>query len=225
MITNSRLGFSIFTAVLFIVLGALPRIGSAALVETINITDFTLDNSQIGPFSSSSQLQQWEVRFASTTTSLNTGDMIALNIDFAGTQKLQIGAPGNTSFIPFLSARPDALATHDGTKIYDFTMEFTGVSGELKQNNLMVDISVLGGGLLSQAFDVTDSLFSFADLHFLLTATKDLTFTNLNLEIDLRAEEISIVGDVSPVPLPAAAWLFGTALIGLVGFSKRRKTV
>ncbi len=29
---------------------------------------------------------------------------------------------------------------------------------------------------------------------------------------------------VSPVPVPAALWLFGTALIGLVGFSKRRKS-
>ena len=29
----------------------------------------------------------------------------------------------------------------------------------------------------------------------------------------------------SAVPVPAAIWLFGTALIGLVGFSKRRKTV
>lgn len=28
---------------------------------------------------------------------------------------------------------------------------------------------------------------------------------------------------ISPVPIPAAAWLFGTALIGLVGFGKRRK--
>ena len=30
---------------------------------------------------------------------------------------------------------------------------------------------------------------------------------------------------VSNVPVPAAIWLFGTALIGLVGFGKRRKTV
>lgn len=28
---------------------------------------------------------------------------------------------------------------------------------------------------------------------------------------------------VNPVPIPAAAWLFGTALIGLVGFSRRGK--
>jgi hypothetical protein len=30
-------------------------------------------------------------------------------------------------------------------------------------------------------------------------------------------------GSVSAVPVPAAVWLFGTALIGLVGFGKRRK--
>ena len=29
---------------------------------------------------------------------------------------------------------------------------------------------------------------------------------------------------VSAVPVPAAVWLFGTALLGLIGFSKRRKT-
>lgn len=28
--------------------------------------------------------------------------------------------------------------------------------------------------------------------------------------------------DLNPVPVPAAVWLFGTALIGLVGFSRRR---
>ena len=31
------------------------------------------------------------------------------------------------------------------------------------------------------------------------------------------------VPDVSPIPVPAAFWLFGTALIGLAGFGRRRK--
>ncbi len=31
-------------------------------------------------------------------------------------------------------------------------------------------------------------------------------------------------GDVSPVPVPAAVWLLGSGLIGLVGFAKRKKT-
>jgi hypothetical protein len=34
---------------------------------------------------------------------------------------------------------------------------------------------------------------------------------------------LTIDGDVSPVPIPATVWLFGTALVGLVGFGKRRK--
>ena len=28
--------------------------------------------------------------------------------------------------------------------------------------------------------------------------------------------------NISPIPIPAAIWLFGTALIGLVGFGKRK---
>ena len=30
--------------------------------------------------------------------------------------------------------------------------------------------------------------------------------------------------EVAAVPAPAAIWLFGTGLIGLIGFTKRRKT-
>jgi hypothetical protein len=34
---------------------------------------------------------------------------------------------------------------------------------------------------------------------------------------------VAIWGNVSPVPVPAAVWLFGTALIGFIGFSRRTK--
>jgi hypothetical protein len=34
---------------------------------------------------------------------------------------------------------------------------------------------------------------------------------------------LNVGADLNPVPVPATIWLFGTALIGLVGFSKRRK--
>lgn len=30
------------------------------------------------------------------------------------------------------------------------------------------------------------------------------------------------VGDVAPIPLPAAAWLFGSGLLGLIGFARRK---
>jgi hypothetical protein len=37
------------------------------------------------------------------------------------------------------------------------------------------------------------------------------------------SETFAVWSSVSAVPVPAAIWLFGTALIGLVGFGKRRK--
>lgn len=40
-------------------------------------------------------------------------------------------------------------------------------------------------------------------------------------ELDMQVQD----GSVSVVPIPAAIWLFGTGLIGLVGFSKRGKAV
>lgn len=40
-------------------------------------------------------------------------------------------------------------------------------------------------------------------------------------ELDMQVLD----GSVSVVPVPAAVWLFGTGLIGLIGFSKRRKVI
>lgn len=34
-------------------------------------------------------------------------------------------------------------------------------------------------------------------------------------------DEASVLADVSPVPVPAAFWLFGSALLGFIGFSRR----
>lgn len=35
-------------------------------------------------------------------------------------------------------------------------------------------------------------------------------------------DNIAYTGDINPVPVPAAAWLFGSAVLGLVGFSRRK---
>jgi hypothetical protein len=34
---------------------------------------------------------------------------------------------------------------------------------------------------------------------------------------------VSLAGNVTPVPLPAAVWLFGSGLLGLMGIARRRK--
>ena len=70
-------------------------------------------------------------------------------------------------------------------------------------------------------------------LEFNTTASLELMYLNLGSEqiaLDLIASIENMQLHLSdearglpPVPVPAAVWLFGTALIGLVGFSKRRK--
>jgi hypothetical protein len=51
-------------------------------------------------------------------------------------------------------------------------------------------------------------------------------FTSINASryiIDNFSGTFGSTEDISPVPVPAAVWLFGTALIGFVGMSRRRK--
>ena len=44
-----------------------------------------------------------------------------------------------------------------------------------------------------------------------------------DLQTELQSGSIDV--EVSVIPVPAAVWLFGTALIGLIGFGRRRKTI
>ena len=41
--------------------------------------------------------------------------------------------------------------------------------------------------------------------------------------VDAYFDRISITTDVSAVPVPAAVWLFGSGLLGLVGVARRKK--
>ncbi|NNL57137.1 MAG: hypothetical protein HKO71_05260, partial [Pseudomonadales bacterium] len=40
---------------------------------------------------------------------------------------------------------------------------------------------------------------------------------------DYYLDNISVTADVAVIPVPAAAWLFGSSLLGLVGIAKRKK--
>jgi len=42
-------------------------------------------------------------------------------------------------------------------------------------------------------------------------------------DADYFIDNVSIMADVNPIPIPAAVWLFGSGLIGLVGIARKRK--
>jgi len=48
----------------------------------------------------------------------------------------------------------------------------------------------------------------------------NLANSNQNYQAYIQWEEVS---QISPVPVPAAIWLFGSAMVGLVGVSRRKK--
>jgi len=84
-----------------------------------------------------------------------------------------------------------------------------------------------GTDLVGQSIDILGSfpvsLFAAA---LPLTSNNSVYAFNqsgFNLTGDGGTWDYEIQFSVSPVPVPAAVWLFGTALVGLVGFSKRRK--
>ena len=56
----------------------------------------------------------------------------------------------------------------------------------------------------------------------------DMTFTGQNADATIAANCTFVLGDtcattVAAVPVPAAVWLFGSGLLGLVGVARRKK--
>ena len=43
--------------------------------------------------------------------------------------------------------------------------------------------------------------------------------------VDAYIDNVSIMADVNPVPVPAAVWLFGSGLLGLIGVARRKKAL
>ena len=124
---------------------------------------------------------------------------------------------GNTVLLnnPF-----DILFSIDVTDaLFSFRTSPTGTStfsafldGKLKETLFMAATSA--DSQTGRFYGFTNSLFNK------ITISADTGAGNYNLDnLQFNAAPLSTV------PVPAAAWLFGTALIGLVGFSKRRKAV
>jgi len=107
--------------------------------------------------------------------------------------------------------RPDGL----GTVAPDIARYFGDGSGEV---NFLFGDPEVGG---SDASGFTESKFFYLE-------TAALNY-DMSGEFDLLCQPVDCISDLystfapSIVPVPAAVWLFGSALLGFVGFARKRK--
>ena len=124
---------------------------------------------------------------------------------------------GNRSMVIFNNTDPltftfGSAINAFGVTFGDIDMDFGGVftysiDGGASQTLLSAGI----GNDLDYFFGVIDTVNPFTSISF-----------NRN-ERDGYYFDIANYGIVNAVPVPAAVWLFGTALVGLFGFGRRRK--
>jgi hypothetical protein len=113
---------------------------------------------------------------------------------------------------------------------------FTDVGGNFNR----LDGATVLGSVVGDGDSIGEGLFETISLSVdilggdaLLGMALGIRLYNLNLDlVDADGNSISALSGIgfdnvqlslSPVPVPAAIWLFGTALLGLVGFNRRRK--
>jgi hypothetical protein len=97
------------------------------------------------------------------------------------------------------------------------TAEFTYISESNGDDPLFIEALLSGNATVSRGD--TGS----ASLNFGSTVILTEVIAPVGVSITSLSGTEYLAPLVSPVPVPAAIWLFGTALIGLVGFGKRSK--
>jgi len=104
-----------------------------------------------------------------------------------------------------------------------YTVKTVGLGKDLNANWMtFTDDAFTSYDLSTPIGPIFGTALSVSQFNNVSTSLGTLNFTDSSLEGSFQA----IVGDVPnvpEVPVPAAAWLFGTTLLGFVGMSRRRK--
>lgn len=111
---------------------------------------------------------------------------------------------------------------------YDFEFDMIALSGAGGGSGIKIE-SWNEAGFLSdtgdQVFAATSSWTSHSYTYTIDAAATRLKIVLLGINADsvMGYDNVGIEGGVTPVPVPAAAWLFGSALAGLVAVRRKNK--
>lgn len=207
-----------------LLLGALILLVSGQVNAAI--IEFDLDYT-LGPiggeFGEGQGLGDNATFFPDEAFTVGVGDTLIFDILFD--QRLHVfdfGEPTEERFSFALNIFPGAPG-YSGTWVS--SIEALGARGDIWSDPITQGWQGGGAGFGwgGIGLEVTSSAGSFTGVRWTTTITSANEGAPLTLYAFTGFSGNADGFRISPVPVPAAAWLFGTALIGLVGFSKRRK--
>jgi len=164
--------------------------------------------------------------------SANTWQIYSSIPDWSATRNMEIWA-NNFIVSAYEGSNLLELNGHPGTAggAFSIYQSFNTVAGQQyelsfaarKRQNSTEQFSVSVGDLDNAINShVVGSWTEFSYIFEAANKLSTLQFTSLDPFGDTTGNLLDDIS-VSPVPVPAAVWLFGTALLGLVGFSRRKK--
>jgi len=142
------------------------------------------------------------------------------SIDAASALRLETFTDGFDPVL-FLYNNDGALSSDD----YITSNDDGGTASAYGYSNSLINTTLAAGDYIAIVGD-----YSFSDAEILLgynaTGNGAIYYGSFTLEIETDVANIGAVSTetgISAVPVPAAVWLFGSGLLGLMGVAKRRR--
>ena len=141
--------------------------------------------------------------------------------NWSGELAFGVGAPGGAILID------DAFNFNGFLGLVDIVATGAGLSGDVTGGALTLDLSEFGiiwnNGLVGQGPTSNYTQTYNSSTGAFTASWSSLISGSPGGAFDGKTGNWSMEGTVNVVPIPAAAWLFGTGLVGLVGIARRRR--